>query len=109
MNILCGHDQPCEKADGYLRYIYCIEVEKKIFDLFFDSRNGYRAWYFRSPYAGLAKNNYFIDLLMPKLIISEKIKVDPKDIQQSFNSISSASVRVRNKIRRLDACPHASE
>jgi hypothetical protein len=89
MNILCGHDQDCDEADGYLRYIYCIEIDKDIFDLFFNSRNGYRAWYFRSPYAGLAKNNYLINCLMPKLINSGKIKADPESIQQSFKSLSA--------------------
>ncbi len=89
MNILCGHDQPCDKADDYLRYIYCLEIDKDIFDLFFNSRNGYRAWYFRSPYTGLAKNNYLISCLLPKLIDSGKIEADPKHIQQSFNSLSA--------------------
>ena len=104
MNVLCGHDQPCDEADGYLRYIYCIEIEKDIFDLFFNSRNGYRAWYFRSPYDGLAKNNYLINCLMPKLIKSEKIKADPESIRQSFNSMSAKVWLAENDRRICDKC-----
>jgi hypothetical protein len=104
MNVLCGHPDECDDAYGYKRFIYCIEVDKDLFDLFFNSRNGYRAWYFRSAYAGLAKNNHFINYLLPKLIESEKIMDDPKTIQDSFNTISTKAWLSESNMHLCNKC-----
>lgn len=70
MEILCCHSNPCSDNNCFKRVIYCIRVPKPLFDLFFNSRNGYRASYYRSPYEGLRTNDLLIQRLLPALIAS---------------------------------------
>ena len=56
MEILCCHPEPCDIAHGFERFIYCVKVDKELFDLFFNSRAGYRAVYYQSPFEGLRAN-----------------------------------------------------
>ena len=57
-----AHTGPGETvADGhrvalFRRPVYCISVAFPLFDRFFNSRQGYRGAYFRSPYEGLEAN-----------------------------------------------------
>ena len=97
MEVLCFHpDYFCDnKKDNYQydRPVYCIEVGNKLFDWFFNSQNGYRAEYFRSPTNGLKANQHFIESLMPNLIASDKTTpiFDKKFIEESLK-LPSAKV-----------------
>jgi hypothetical protein len=70
MRVLCCHPEPCDIARGFERIIYCVKVERGLFDLFFNSRAGYRAAYYLSPYKGLEANTQAIDTLTPMLVAS---------------------------------------
>ena len=65
MRILCRHENQCDEDNRFFRPVYCIHIGKRLFDLFFNSAEGYRAWYYRSPCQGLEMNSMFIDSLRP--------------------------------------------
>ena len=67
MTVLCCHSDPICGTD-FKRVAYCIRVGKDLFDAFFNSQTGYRAWYHLSPYEGLRINAYAMQALSPKLI-----------------------------------------
>lgn len=93
MDVLCFHPEKCDDEGQFKRADYCISVGNKLFDWFFNSVNGYRAAYFWSPYDGLKANEYFIQSLMPKLLLaSDKII---QDTNQEFieNSLKSSSAK----------------
>ena len=69
MNVLCCHRTRVHGTE-IVRVIYCIQVEKELFDLFFNSSNGYRAAYFQSPGQGINANATFFEELAPKLLES---------------------------------------
>lgn len=71
MHVLCCHPEPCDVANGFERIIYCVRVDRALFDLFFNSREGYRAAYYRSPFEGLAANSQALEMLTPKLVASD--------------------------------------
>ena len=71
MRVLCCHPERCDVADGFERIIYCVKVDSALFDLFFNSKAGYRAAYYRSPYEGLAANAQTLEMLTPKLLASD--------------------------------------
>lgn len=59
---------PCDEAYGFKRFVGCVAVDKPLFDLLFNSQNGYRGWYFRSPAEGLQANAMLLKLLAPQLL-----------------------------------------
>lgn len=95
MKVLCFHCenlQDNKKDDkNYERAVYCIHMGEKLFDWFFNSKNGYRAAYFRSPFEGLETNQNFIESLTPELIASDKTtpNFDKKFIEESLKSPSA--------------------
>ena len=68
MNILCSHADLCKDQQGFARPIYCIEVWKSLFDLFFNSKNGYRAQYYCSEKQGIKGNEFLIRTVLPELL-----------------------------------------
>ncbi len=68
MHVQCRHIQPCDDMAGFSRAAYCISVSLSTFDAFFNSEQGYRGAYYRSPYEGLAANHQLIAAITPKLI-----------------------------------------
>jgi len=42
MRAQCSHVDPCDEASGFKRLVACIVIDKTLFDLFFNSYNGYR-------------------------------------------------------------------
>ena len=75
MHVLCCHPDLCSAIRGpsvFERIIYCVKIERPLFDLFFNSFSGYRAAYFRSPYEGLRANAEALATLSPLLIPSPK-------------------------------------
>lgn len=99
MEILCFHSDECTDNNPFARAVYCIQVEENLFDWFFNSENGYRAAYFRSPCDGLKANEYFIQSLMPKLLKSGKTTPNPGKnfIEESLKSPSAKVWLVEEK------------
>ena len=67
MSILCYHLQQCHDNSKYFRPVYCVRVEGKLFDAFFNSPKGYRGSYFESPSYGLQCNGDLMKRLLPRL------------------------------------------
>jgi hypothetical protein len=88
MEILCFHSDKCSDDKTFKRAVYCIHVGEKLFDWFFNSKNGYRAAYFRSPTDGLKANQHFIESLMPELLASDRTTpiFSKKFIEESLKS-----------------------
>jgi hypothetical protein len=91
MEILCFHSDECSDDNTFQRAVYCIQVDEKLFDWFFNSENGYRAAYFRSPTEGLNTNQHFIESLIPELLASDKTtqNTDKEFIEESLKSPSA--------------------
>ena len=94
MEILCCHDDPCTRMAGFGRVIYCVKIVPPLFDLFFNSRHGYRAAYFRSPYEGLAANAHALRTLSPALLASPATTSCPKDSDFILDSLTSESAKI---------------
>jgi hypothetical protein len=89
MHVICRHLDRCDEVDGYNRVVYCITVERQLFDLFFNSRNGYRASYFRSPVEGTNMNIHLLKTLAPTLqAFQPDDDIDPTMVRSSL-SVSS--------------------
>jgi hypothetical protein len=91
MRVLCQHPDPCDEAAGYQRMVYCISVEPELFDLFFNSWNGYRAQYFRDPDYGQARNIEFIKAISPGLLTPRGAVPNP---QLATTSLAGGSAKV---------------
>jgi hypothetical protein len=68
MRIQCSHPDPCHEANDFKRLVACIVIDRSLFDLFFNSCNGYRGWYYRSPSDGLRMNSKLLQLLAPQVV-----------------------------------------
>ena len=91
MTVLCCHPDPISDTN-FKRVAYCIRVRKDQFDLFFNSRTGYRAGYYRSPFEGLRVNDLVIQLLFPALVAANQTQnstLNPEFIVESLKSPSS--------------------
>lgn len=86
----CTHVDPCDEAAGLRRIVCCISIGRDIFDLFFNSQNGYRGSYFHSPEEGMLVNSHLLNLLAPRLA-SFKAHQDmtPRMIEQSLRAPSA--------------------
>ena len=67
MRILCC-DPDSITNSPFARVVYCLQVSNSLFDLFFNSQNGYRGEYYKSPYRGLEANAYFIQSMRIRLL-----------------------------------------
>lgn len=67
MSVLCCHYSEIE-GTGFSRPVYMVQVGQELFDLFFNSPDGYRAAYFRSPGAGLDANVSFMHAIASRLV-----------------------------------------
>jgi hypothetical protein len=63
-----SRSDPCDEANGFRRLVVCFVINKPLFDLFFNSYDGYRGWYYRSPTDGLRINAELLRLLAPQLV-----------------------------------------
>ncbi|NNB41716.1 hypothetical protein [Pseudomonas chlororaphis] len=63
MSVLCCHYSEIV-GTGFSRPVYTVQIGKELFDLFFNSPDGYRAAYFRSPGDGLNANISFIRAIL---------------------------------------------
>jgi hypothetical protein len=98
-------DAPAE-ACGAKQACYRIAVRPESFDLFYNSANGLRAMYWRSPADGDQATKYAVQRLRPMLLqfamkhpealASGKIKMEVAEVQQSLDA-PSAKIWVREK------------
>ena len=68
MHIQCSHVDPCDEAGGFHRFVGCVVIDRTLFDIFFNSQNGYRGCYFQSPDEGVRMNAKLLGLLAPGLL-----------------------------------------
>src|SRR4051812_20744152 len=68
LTILCCHRQQCCDDERFARAVYCLRVDTRLFDLFFNSQNGYRGAYYESPYRGLKANTLFLQSILQGLL-----------------------------------------
>jgi len=90
MRTQCSHVDPCDEADGFKRLVACIVIDRTFFDLFFNSYNGYRGWYFRSSNQGLRMNALLMQLLAPSLIEFQSHEDMPPNLVSKSLLASSA-------------------
>lgn len=67
LTVLCCHRSEVI-GTGFMRPVYTIEVDRELFDLFFNSPDGYRAAYFRSPGMGVDANVFFMEAISSRLV-----------------------------------------
>lgn len=67
MTVLCCHRSEVAGI-GFCRPVYTIAIDRELFDLFFNSADGYRAAYFRSPGIGLDSNVFFMRAISSRLL-----------------------------------------
>ena len=105
MTVLCGHEQQCDDDRRFFRAVYCVQVPEELFDLFFNSANGYRASYYRSPYSGVEMNAAFIRSLGPALIASGVLgKVSHVDAHDSLASLSAKAWLAEKSLQLCHKC-----
>jgi hypothetical protein len=93
MEVLCRHVDPCRENRDFSRVIYCVRVSQPLFDLFFNSENGYRGVYFKSPYAGLEANAAFIRSLEPRLFEWTRMKHGADVVPFAQESLGTPSAK----------------
>jgi len=92
MRVQCSHVDPCDEADGFKRFVACVVVERTLFDLYFNSYNGYRGWYFRSPTQGLRMNAVLLQLLAQRLMDFQRHEdMPPELVSTSLLAFSAKS------------------
>lgn len=89
--ILCGHRQLCDNRDGFERVVFCVSVPAELFDLYFNSVEGYRAHYFVSVDEGHRANRLLIESLVPTLVGSHLVDLPPAAIESSLGAASAKS------------------
>jgi hypothetical protein len=67
MEVICAHTDSCDEVSGFSRIVLCASVDLTAFDVWFNSQDGYRGQYFRSPSEGLTGNRLLLDLAYAKL------------------------------------------
>lgn len=105
MTALCCHlDHSWAAENAATRVVYCIQVKKELFDLFFNSSSGYRAAYFRSPEDGISANAIFFKMVAPKLAdssLSSSSGLDSEFINQSLLT-PSAKVWLAERTKEVE-------
>lgn len=90
MRAQCSHVDPCDEASGFQRLVVCVMIDQALFDLFFNSYNGYRGSYFRSPSEGFRMNAHLLRILAPRLIEFGSHENIPVDLASKSLLASSA-------------------
>lgn len=103
MTVLCCHRSQVQ-GTAFMRPVYTVLVDRKLFDLFFNSQVGYRAAYFRSPGIGLDANAFFMRAVTPRLVtdtLSAKSALPNEFIRESLVT-PSAKVWLAEHGKELD-------
>lgn len=91
LNVLCCHASRVLGTE-FARPVFTIGVGNELFDLFFNSQNGYRGSYFRSPGAGMDVNLSFMRAIAPRLTedpLSVKSALSRDYIRESLTTPSA--------------------
>ena len=107
MEVLCCHRQECDDDTQFSRVVFCVRVSPSQFDLFFNSPNGYRGAYYRSPYVGLEANDAFIRRVSPALLdwaASHCAELDRGFAQESLRSPSAKVWLTEYESHLCDRC-----
>ena len=92
MRVQCTHVDLCDEAAGFSRLVGCVVVDRSVFDLYFNSRHGYRGSYFDSPEHGLRMNASLLTLLTSDLIEFERHEgMPPEVMSKSLAALSAKS------------------
>lgn len=86
MNVLGCHRSSI-KDTNFCRVAYCVQIDKGLFDQFFNSESGYRAAYFRSPWSGQSANAVLMEAVSPSLLrssLSGACGLSPEFIRESL-------------------------
>lgn len=107
LTVLCCHISQVA-GTGFRRPVYSVAVNRDLFDQFFNSATGYRAEYFRSPWAGLRANTTFMRAVSPALLgsgPSEALGLHVDFIRESL-ATPSAKVWLAENGKEVDpSCP----
>lgn len=105
MEVLCCHPNEFSYDNRFSRVVYCFRVSAPLFDMFFNSKNGYRASYYRSPYDGLRDNGLFIRSVLPALLASAETRcIAPKELGFAEKSLKSCSSKAWLAERGKELC-----
>jgi len=94
MQYLCCHLQTCDENSAFARVVYCIRISVDAFDLFYNSPNGYRGAYFRSPFEGLIANANLLQGLIPKVIALSEPQASAHEQAFVRESLTSTTAKV---------------
>lgn len=82
----CFHQEPRWSDPSYSRAVFTATVGPRLFDLFFNSRTGYRGAYYDAPDKGLSANRQLFDELAPVLVEWAAVQ----HVDANRNSITSS-------------------
>jgi hypothetical protein len=85
MRVLCCHRDTIAET-GFYRPVYTVEIDRNLFDLFFNSPAGYRAAYFYLPGNGVDANAL---LMRSAASAQSKSELPPDFVQESLATPSS--------------------
>jgi len=91
MRVLCCHRDMIAETE-FCRPVYTVEIDRNLFDLFFNSPAGYRAAYFYSPGNGVDANALLMRSAASRLIehsAQSKSELPPDFVQESLATPSS--------------------
>ena len=71
MIVLCCHRGSMNATGSFSRVIHCVQLDKDLFDLFFNSASGYRAAYFRFPWEGMGANAAFLKAVTASFLAAD--------------------------------------
>jgi hypothetical protein len=105
MEMLCCHFENCGDNADFGRVVYCFRVSGDLFDVFFNSRYGYRGAYFQSPGQGIDANAAFIAAVAPNLMKNNKGEGLEDDLEWVRESLAASSAKVWIAENGLHLCP----
>ncbi len=103
-HVLCVHNQGCDDIAGFARTVATIRVQPEMFDLFFNSQDGYRGAYARSPYAGFSANDQALETLTPLVLTYNETNQSKIDSSFVVESLGSPSAKIWLAEIGLDIC-----
>jgi len=91
--VLCCHRSEIS-GTFFRRPVYTLEVDPSVFDVFFNSQDGYRAAYYRSPGLGVDASVSFMRTVAPRLV-GDPLSSN-SDLSQEFlrESLSTPSAKI---------------
>jgi hypothetical protein len=104
MHIVCCHTQECEDKQGYKRVVYCAEVDRELFDVFFNSCSGYRGAYFQSPEYGLTANQILLRTVAQRLTAWTRTYCSDQDYDLAARSLLATSAKAWLAEETLKIC-----